>query len=171
MPAEGPARDHRPARKNDVDLPLLNAALSSNAAHFERGVRAGRGDRPPQVGLLGLSFKSATDDLRETPAVGLAERLLGKGYRLSIYDEDIHPDRLRGANQAFIEQHLPHLRDLLSESLDATLAASDVLVLTKVWPDVENIAVRLRDDQVLIDLVGVPVDSGRLGERYAGIGW
>ena len=159
------------ARKTDVDLPLLNAALSSNAAHFERGVQLVEATGRRNVGLLGLSFKSATDDLRESPAVGLAERLLGKGYRLSIYDEDIHPDRLRGANRAFIEQHLPHLRDLLSESLDATLAASDVLVLTKVWPDVENIAVRLRDDQVLIDLVGVPVDSGRLGERYAGIGW
>jgi len=159
------------ARKTDVDLPLLNAALSSNAAHFERGVQLVEATGKRNIGLLGLSFKSATDDLRESPAVGLAERLLGKGYRISIYDEDIHPDRIRGANQAFIDQHLPHLRDLLSESLDATLAASDVLVLTKVWPDVENLAVRLRDDQVLIDLVGLPVDDDRLGERYAGIGW
>ena len=125
------------------------------------------------VGLLGLSFKSATDDLRESPAVGLAERLLGKGYRLSIYDEDIHPDRLRGANRAFIDEHLPHLRDLLSESLDATLAASDVIVLTKIWPDVGEPGDRLRDDQVLVDL-GLPgcrTGSRPLTDRYAGIGW
>ena len=159
------------ARKTDVDLPLLDAALSSNAAHFERGVRLVEESGLRNVGLLGLSFKSATDDLRESPAVGLAERLLGKGYRLSIYDEDIHPDRLRGANRAFIDEHLPHLRDLLSESLDATLAASDVIVLTKIWPDVENLAARLRDDQVLVDLVGLPAGSDRLTDRYAGIGW
>ena len=159
------------ARKTDVDLPLLDAALSSNAAHFERGVRLVEESGMRNVGLLGLSFKSATDDLRESPAVGLAERLLGKGYRLSIYDEDIHPDRLRGANRAFIDEHLPHLRDLLSESLDATLAASDVIVLTKIWPDVENLATRLRDDQVLVDLVGLPTGSDQLTDRYAGIGW
>ena len=159
------------ARKTDVDLPLLDAALSSNAAHFERGVRLVEASGKRSVGLIGLSFKSATDDLRESPAVGLAERLLGKGYSLSIYDEDIHPERLRGANRAFIEQHLPHLGQLLSESLDATLAASDVIVLTKVWPDVENLAARLRDDQVLVDLVGLPAGTDQLTDRYAGIGW
>ena len=90
---------------------------------------------------------------------------------MSIYDEDIHPERLRGANRAFIEQHLPHLGQLLSESLDATLAASDLIVLTKVWPDVENLAARLRDDQVLVDLVGLPAGTDQLTDRYAGIGW
>jgi len=159
------------ARKTDVDLPLLNAALSSNAAHFERGVRLVEATGRRNVGLIGLSFKSATDDLRESPAVALAERLLGKGYRLSIYDEDIHPDRLLGANRAFIDRHLPHLGEVLSESLDATLAASDVIVLTKLWPDVENLADRLRDDQVLVDLAGLPSSRDRLGDRYTGIGW
>jgi len=160
------------ARKTDVDLPLLQAALESNTAHFERGARLVEAAGRRNVGLLGLSFKSSTDDLRESPAVALAERLLGKGYRLSIYDEDIHPERLRGANRAFIEAHLPHLADLLSESLDATLAASDVVVVTKRWPQVDDLPERLRDDQALVDLVGLPAAATeRLGDRYAGIGW
>jgi GDP-mannose 6-dehydrogenase len=160
------------ARKTDVDLPLLDAALASNAAHFERGLQLVEASGRRRVGLIGLSFKSATDDLRESPAVELAERLLGKGYRISIYDEDIRPDRLRGANRAFIDQHLPHLGELLSESLDATLAASDVIVLMKLLPDSERLPELLRDDQVVVDLVGLPVSAGeRLGERYAGIGW
>ena len=159
------------ARKTDVDVPLLNAALASNASHFERGVQLVEASGKRDVGLLGLSFKSSTDDLRESPAVALAERLIGKGYRLSIYDEDIHPERLRGANRAFIEAHLPHLVELLSESLDSTLAASEVIVLTKLWPDVENLAARLRGDQVLVDLVGLPAGTDQLMERYAGIGW
>lgn len=159
------------ARKTDIDLPLLGAALASNTSHFERGVALVEATGMRNVGLLGLSFKSSTDDLRESPAVALAERLLGKGYRLSIYDEDIHPERLRGANRAFIEQHLPHLGELLTESLDATLAASDVVVLTKLWPDVENLVARLRDDQVLVDLIGLPAAVDQLPGRYAGIGW
>jgi GDP-mannose 6-dehydrogenase len=159
------------ARKTDVDLPLLHAALSSNTAHFERGVGLVEAAGNRRVGLLGLSFKSSTDDLRESPAVALAERLIGKGYELSIYDDDIHPDRLRGANRAFIDRHLPHLVRLLSESLDATLAASETLVLTKVWPDVTDLAARLRDDQALVDLAGIGPAAERLGDRYAGIGW
>ena len=158
------------ARKTDVDLPLLHAALASNAAHFERGVQLVEAAGRRNVGLLGLSFKSSTDDLRESPAVALAERLLGKGYRMSIYDEDIHPERLRGGNRAFIDEHLPHLGQLLSRSLDETLAASDVIVLTKLWPDVEDLAARLGDDQVLVDLVGLP-GTENLPGRYAGIGW
>ena len=159
------------ARKTDVDLPLLDAALSSNVAHFERGVRLVEATGRRAIGLLGLSFKSSTDDLRESPAVALAERLLGRGYSLSIYDEDIHPERLRGANRAFMDRHLPHLGQLLSESLDATLATSEVVVLTKVWPAVEDLADRLRGDQALVDLAGLPHARERLGERYAGIGW
>ena len=159
------------ARKTDVDLPLLTAALASNVAHFERGVQLVEACGNRTVGLLGLSFKSSTDDLRESPAVALAERLLGKGYRLSIYDEDIHPERLRGANRAFIDRHLPHLGELLSESLDATLAASGTIVLTKLWPGVEGLPSRLRDDQVLVDLVGLPDAAHALPGRYAGIGW
>ncbi len=158
------------ARKSDVDLPLLNAALASNAAHFERGVRLIADTGRRRIGLLGLSFKSSTDDLRESPAVALAERLLGKGYQLSIYDADIHPERIRGANRAFIDRHLPHLAELLSESLEATLSASEVVVVTKQWPEVEQLPKLLRDDHVVVDLVGLPFGSER-DDRYVGIGW
>lgn len=159
------------ARKSDMDLPLLAAALTSNHAHFERGVQLIEATGKKRVGLLGLSFKSSTDDLRESPAVSLAERLIGRGYQLSIYDEDIHPDRIRGANRAFIEQHLPHLAELLSESLDATLQASDVVVLTKSWPALGDLPDLLRAEQAVIDLAGAPFDAARVPGRYAGIGW
>lgn len=158
-------------RKTDVDLPLLNAALASNTAHFERGVRLIEATGARSVGLLGLSFKSSTDDLRESPAVALAERLIGKGYKVSIYDNDIHPVRLRGANQAFIERHLPHLAQLLSESLDATLAESELVVITKLWSEIEQLPQRLRPNQSVIDLVGAAFGPRELPDRYFGIGW
>jgi GDP-mannose 6-dehydrogenase len=159
------------ARKSDLDLPLLSAALPSNAAHFDRGVALVEATGLRRVGILGLSFKSSTDDLRESPAVALAERLLGRGYELSIYDEDVRPDTLRGTNRAFIDAHLPHLGRLLSESLDATLAASELVVITKVWPAIESLPQRLRPDQAVVDLAGVPWPPDQMPERYAGIGW
>ena len=159
------------SKSSGLDLPLFSATLASNAAHFERGLalveQAGR----KEVALLGLSFKSGTDDLRESPAVALAEALLAKGYNLSIYDEDIQPEILRGANRAFIDSHLPHLGRLLSESLDSSLAAAGTVVITKLWPAIADLPDRLREDQAVVDLVGVPWPAARLKGTYLGIGW
>jgi GDP-mannose 6-dehydrogenase len=159
------------ARKTDVDLPLLSAALASNTAHFERGVRLVEATGGRSVALLGLSFKSATDDLRESPAVALAERLIGRGYRLAIYDPDVHPELLRGANRSFIEQHLPHLVQLLCATLADAVASADTVVITKRWPGLEGVVGQLRDDQRVVDLVGLDGADALGPERYAGIGW
>jgi GDP-mannose 6-dehydrogenase len=159
------------ARKSDLDLPLLDAGLASNVAHFERGVRMVEATGRRDIALLGLSFKASTDDLRESPAVALAERLLGRGYRLAIYDPDVHPELLRGANRAFIEQHLPHLAALLRGSLDDALSGSEVVVVTKRWPEVDTLADRLTDGQLIVDLVGITGLEAVGAERYAGIGW
>ncbi|HEY7464336.1 MAG TPA: UDP-glucose/GDP-mannose dehydrogenase family protein [Candidatus Limnocylindria bacterium] len=159
------------ARKSDIDLPLLNAAITSNAAHFERGVRLVEAAGSRDVAILGLSFKSSTDDLRESPAVALAERLIGKGCRVTIYDPDVDPALLRGANRAFMEQHLPHLVQLLCSSLAEAVTPAGTVVVTKHWPALEELAGLLRDEQRIVDLVGVPALQSLGAHRYAGIGW
>jgi GDP-mannose 6-dehydrogenase len=159
------------ARKSDLDLPLLNATLASNAAHFERGVAMVEAAGGRRVALLGLTFKSATDDLRESPAVGLAERLLGRGHQLQIYDPDVHPDALRGANRAFMEAHLPHLTALLCGSVADVVDGAETVVITKRWPELDGLAGVLDARQRVVDLVGVPQLNAALGDRYAGIGW
>ena len=159
------------ARKSDIDLPLLDALMASNTAHFERGVRLVEAAGGRNVAILGLSFKSSTDDLRESPAVALAERLLGKGYRLAIYDPDVDPALLRGANRAFIERHLPHLVELLHSSLADALSGADTVVVTKTWPALEELAGMLDERQCVVDLVGLSALEKRHPERYAGIGW
>jgi GDP-mannose 6-dehydrogenase len=161
--------DH--ARSAGLDLPLLAAALPSNAAHFRRGLELVEEAGEEDVALLGLSFKSGTDDLRESPAVALAEELLRRGHRLSIYDEDVRPETLRGANRAFIDRHLPHLGALLSESLEATLDTSKVVVVTKIWPAIADLPSMLGPHQTVIDLVGVPWPAAGISGRYVGVGW
>ena len=159
------------AKKTDIELPLLNSALASNVAHFERGLAMVEAWGKRDVALLGLSFKALSDDMRESPAVSLAERLLGKGYRLRIYDDDVRPDVLRGANQAYMERHLPHLRDLLSPDLPTALSDAAVVVITKLSPAVATLPTHLRRDQAVVDLAGVPWAPEMAPGGYTGIGW
>jgi GDP-mannose 6-dehydrogenase len=159
------------ARKADLDLPLLSATLASNRAHFERGVQLVIAAGGRKVALLGLSFKSGTDDLRESPAVDLAERLIGRGFRLRIYDPDVDPRRVRGANRAYMEQHLPHLVELLCDSADEAIDGAETIVIAKRWSAIDAIADLLGPSRAVVDLIGVESLEAARSDRYAGIGW
>ncbi len=68
-------------KKHDVETPLLASLIQSNRRHVDLAFRLIQGSSGRKaVALLGLSFKSGTDDLRESPLVDLVEILLGKGY-------------------------------------------------------------------------------------------
>ena len=117
------------ARRADVSVPILEHILPSNEDHLRRAFDAVAATGKRRVGLFGLSFKPGTDDLRESPLVELAERLLGKGYDLRIYDANVTLSRLMGANQEYIESRLPHLGDLLSNSISGVLEHAEVCVV------------------------------------------
>ena len=89
-------------------MPLLNAILPSNEQQIDRALAADRAG-PTRVGVLGISFKAGTDDLRESPVVELIERLLGKGYDVSIYDRNVNLAKLIGANRDYILNQHPHI--------------------------------------------------------------
>jgi GDP-mannose 6-dehydrogenase len=154
------------ARTMDVQVPILEATLASNAAHKQRALAmvTALGKKP--VGFLGLSFKDGTDDLRESPAVELAEQLIGKGYELSIYDPSVSLTQLMGANKAYIHRELPHIASLLVPDLSTLLDRSEIIVATKRSGDYEGVLDRLRPDHSVIDLVRFFLDGSSLGERY-----
>ena len=159
------------ARRADVSLPLLSHVLPSNEEHLRRAfdLIAATGKR--RIGLFGLSFKPGTDDLRESPLVELAERLLGKGYDLRIYDDNVAVSRLMGANREFIESRLPHLGDLLADSIDDVLAHADVMVVGCKDPAVLA-ALDAAGDRTIIDLVRLPdAQVRRTNPGYFGLGW
>jgi GDP-mannose 6-dehydrogenase len=159
------------ARRADVSLPLLSHVLPSNEEHLKRAFDLVAATGKRRIGLFGLSFKPGTDDLRESPLVELAERLLGKGYDLRIYDENVTVSRLMGANREFIEGHLPHLGELLADSVDDVLDHADVCVIGCKDPAVLA-ALDTAGDRTIIDLVRLP-DAGqrRANPRYFGLGW
>ena len=119
----------RCAELHAVRLPMLAAVLPSNEEHLHRAIRMVRAHDVRRIGLVGLSFKAGTDDLRESPQVALAETLIGKGYELRIWDPHVHVARLRGQNRAYIDRHLPHLAALLVERPEELLEHAELLIL------------------------------------------
>jgi GDP-mannose 6-dehydrogenase len=148
------------AKQRDVDMPMLGHILTSNQNHLDLALHKVTALGKRKVGFVGLSFKTGTDDLRESPLVTLAEKLIGKGYELRIYDPEVHLARLLGANKSFIEQHLPHIGQMLAPELADVVAGSEVLVLGSSSPAVIEALSRLvRPGQTVIDLVKVPAGS------------
>ncbi|GAA0952527.1 nucleotide sugar dehydrogenase [Nonomuraea longicatena] len=159
------------ARRADVSVPLLSHVLPANEAHLQRALDLVMAADRRRIGLFGLSFKPGTDDLRESPLVELAERLLGKGYDLRIYDANVSLSRLMGANRAYMEQRLPHLADLLSASAADVLDHAEVCVVG--CADAEVLAALGRaGDRTVIDLVRLPdAEQRRARPGYVGLGW
>jgi GDP-mannose 6-dehydrogenase len=157
------------ARELNVDGPLLRAALASNEQQKQRGFELIRRSGRKKIGVLGLSFKPDTDDLRESPAVELVEMLLGKGYSVMVYDRNVSLSALIGSNRAYIERELPHLSALMRPTLDDVLAHAEVLVITNRDPEFAQVIDRLRPEQQVIDFVRISAE--RSGTQYEGICW
>jgi nucleotide sugar dehydrogenase len=143
------------AKTNNVDIPMLSSLLISNNVHIEYCLQMILATEKRKIGMLGLAFKSNTDDLRESPAVELAERLLGKGFNLKILDSSVHEAKLMGSNKLFIESKLPHLTSLLSNDADEFLNHSEVIVITHGGREFKNILDRVDGSKKIIDLAGI----------------
>ncbi len=159
------------AKTRDVELPLLGSVLASNRAHIEHAIGKVLASGKRRVGMIGLSFKTGTDDLRESPLVLIAEQFIGKGLSLLVYDLEVHLSRLLGANRRFIEQHVPHIGSLLREDIQSVIAESDILVVGLSGPRIfEALARHVREDQVVLDLVNIPRHAGLRG-KVMGLCW
>jgi GDP-mannose 6-dehydrogenase len=159
------------AKSLDLELPVLQAILPSNEAQLREGLRLILKTKKKKVGLLGLSFKEGTDDLRESPLVLLAETLLGKGFDLRIYDPQVFLGNLFGTNKDFIERIIPHLGQLLTQDLEGLLTHAEVIVIGSKIQGISSLRDSLRDDQVIIDLVRAFPENRGLKGPYQGISW
>jgi GDP-mannose 6-dehydrogenase len=159
------------AKQKDVDLPMHAGILASNREHIDLAIRKVAASGKRRIGMIGLAFKTGTDDLRESPLVLLAEYLIGKGMSLLVHDPDVHLSSLLGANRRYIEQHLPHIGALIRADLDAVVSESDMLVVgTSDKKTIEQLKKLLRPDTVVLDLANIGERDG-LSAGYVGLTW
>ncbi len=143
------------AKELDLKLPMLESMMPSNSAHIERAVEAVMRANKRKIAQLGLSFKPGTDDLRESPQVQLVKRLLGEGYEVKVWDRDVSLGRLAGSNRQYIEEVIPHIGSLLSSDLEGVLQWGEVVIVGNKSVTKDDLARRLRKDQIIIDLVNL----------------
>jgi GDP-mannose 6-dehydrogenase len=170
LPKDLRALVHR-AKGTHVDVPILESVLRSNEAHFRRTYDLLTANGRRRIGLFGLAFKPGTDELRESPFVELAERLIGKGYDLRIYDPSIHLPSLTGTNREYIEEHLPHLKQLLAETAGEVVEHAETCIVASRHAEVGR-ALEGADGRMIIDLVRLP-DTAELERKaeYHGVAW
>jgi GDP-mannose 6-dehydrogenase len=168
LPKDLRALVHR-ARHLDVEVPVLAATLDSNRRQVERATNMVLAAGNRRIGILGLSFKDGTDDLRESPMVMLVESLIGKGMDVSIYDRNVSRSGLIGANRAYLEETIPHIWSLMRDTVEEVTSAAETLVVGSRSSEIRG--VRERNGQILIDLVRLQDDRTTNNAGYIGICW
>src|SRR6266571_1377709 len=171
LPKDVRALNYR-AKELDLNLPLLQSILPSNDEHLDRAVEMVLHTGKKKIAILGLSFKAATDDLRESPQVQLVKRLLGEGRQIHIWDDNVSLGRLIGSNRQYIEEVIPHIGSLLCNDLAQVVREAEVVVIITRGIKKKELQQHLRPDHIILDLVNLektrrPADKG----RYEGICW
>jgi len=156
------------AHDHYIESPVLESIEKSNSNQKEIAYDMVNKTGKSKVGILGLSFKKGTDDLRYSPSVELAERLLGKGYKLRIYDPFVNLSKLTGTNKEYIDNHLPHLSDLITDDLNNVISNSEVLLVTQKSEEFSELPDKYPDKTVL-DVVRF-IDK-KSQSNYEGISW
>jgi len=170
LPKDLRALDHA-ARSHHIQLPLIHAVLESNRKHIYKAFSLINKIGKTRIGLLGLSFKSGTDDLRESPLVELASILTGKGYDLQIYDPNLQsvPEKMQQDDSFSRHVPFPYLLRLLNNDVEQVLSFADLVIIGNPEPEFIEIAKNLPDDKQVLDLVGVM--NGRSEGNKHGICW
>jgi GDP-mannose 6-dehydrogenase len=159
------------AKQLDVELPVLNSVLENNRKQIELACNLIRRTGKNRIGVLGLSFKTGSDDMRESPIVMLIETLIGKGHKVAIYDEEVGLAKLVGANKRYIEETIPHISSLMVSSPREVIEASDVVVVSKKNPRICDAITKHGNSRVVIDLVRLYPEPLNGLPNYEGICW
>ena len=118
---------------------------------IERGVDWILGQSKKRVAFLGISFKSGTDDMRESPFVELVERLIGKGCEVQIFDPNVELARLVGANKDYLMNVLPHIAELIVPNISDAIGWAETIVVTTVDPVYQAGLANIRPEQIVLD--------------------
>ena len=170
LPKDLRALQHR-ARVRDLELPVIQSILRSNERHVEVAIQLIERLKKRRIGVLGLSFKAETDDLRESPILRVVGTLVGKGYSMLLHDPHLDLERLLGANRRFVEDEVPYLPERLKSSIEEVLDGSEVVVVAHGAKPYREVGPRLRAGQVLVDLVHAVDPRTVAAGEYHGLAW
>ena len=170
LPKDLRALNHS-ARRLDIELPMLESVMRSNDVQIQRTAERILQSGKKHIGILGLSFKSDTDDLRESPIVRVVEFLIGKGCEVAIFDRNVNIARLVGANRKYIEEEIPHISCHMKSSPEEVVECSDLIVISDSGRGTQEVLSKCRKEQVVLDLVHVPETGNGAGARYDGLYW
>lgn len=155
------------AHDNYISSPIIESIEHSNENQKNIAISLIESQKIKNIGILGLSFKAGTDDLRYSPIVEVAEYFLGKGYFIRIFDKNVTLSKLSGTNKEYINTHIPHLSELLSDKMEEVIADSELLIITHNIPNMSELIDENRNKK-FIDLVGI---GGEKSNNYEGICW
>jgi len=158
------------AKKMDLETPLLSSILLSNNTQVHNTIKKIILFGKKKVGVAGFSFKEGTDDLRESPIIDIIETLIGKGYNLKLYDENVSLARLIGANKEYINYHIPHISSLMVDTLEELISHSELIIIGNKSKAFSKIVEARSDGQIVFDLVRIMEDS-YAKTNYEGICW
>jgi GDP-mannose 6-dehydrogenase len=159
------------ARVLGVDLPVIDAIPRSNDRQVDAAIQLIERLKHRRIGVLGLSFKAETDDLRESPILRVIGTLVGKGYSVLLHDPNIDMERVLGANRRFVEDEVPYLPERLRSDLDEVLRESEVLIVGNRSAAYRAIGGRLREGQALVDLAAAIDAASVTRGEYHGLAW
>ncbi|MGA9119725.1 MAG: nucleotide sugar dehydrogenase [Bacteroidota bacterium] len=158
------------AKRLDIDVPLIQSLMLSNQKQVDNVVARITALGKKRIGFLGFSFKAGTDDLRGSPTVQVIETLVGKGYSIALYDRNVQIARLMGANQSYVEQHIPHVAALMKDVPADVVAVSDVIVVGNKGEEFREIVAGVPPNKLVLDLVRLDKDWITKG-NYIGLAW
>ncbi|MBL9138903.1 MAG: UDP-glucose/GDP-mannose dehydrogenase family protein [Verrucomicrobiales bacterium] len=153
LPKDVRALVHR-ARQAGASVPLLESLLPSNERHLQSLLEMIGASGHRELVILGLSFKSKTDDLRESAMVEVAQHCLGRGYGVRIFDPQLNLAALVGANKRLIDTRMPHLANLLHADLGQALGSRGLIVAAQQVVPAEELAKWLTSDHAILDVNG-----------------
>jgi GDP-mannose 6-dehydrogenase len=159
------------ARELHLNLPVFDSIIRSNDLHVDDAVTAVEKQGNKKVGVLGLSFKAETDDLRESPIIRVVGALVGKGYELLMHDNHVDVERLLGANRKYLESEIPYLERLFRHDPREVVAGSETVVIANGHPVYKQVPEWIQDDQVVVDLVRLLEPKELKRGRYVGLAW
>lgn len=151
-----------------LSSPVLESIERSNQNQKNTAFELITSKGKKKIGILGLSFKKGTDDLRYSPIVEVTESLLGKGYEIGIYDEKVNLSNISGTNKHYIDNRIPHLSRLLKPDLKEVVENAELLVISQNDEKFRDL-IEQYPEKDFIDLVRV-VNEPR-NHNYEGLGW